>query len=86
MNSVPEVPLGIVVVTSPSPPIQLTHVVDRGGGGVVSTPVCTPPHVDICSTTPPAALWLLGGKAGNRPILSLMTILLLMISALLLPQ
>jgi len=47
------------------------------GGGVISTPVCTHPHVDICSPPPQQLLWLLGGKVENHPILSLMTILLL---------
>jgi len=63
MNPVPEVPLSPVVIASASPPPQATHVVDRGGGGVISTPVCTPLHVDICSPPPQQLSWLLGGKA-----------------------
>ena len=68
MDPVPEVPLGIVVVASPSPPPQSTHVVDRGGGEVISTPVCTPPLVDICSPPPPAAFvaaWWEGWKSSH---------------------
>ena len=42
MNPVPEAPLSPVVVASPSPPPQSTHVVDLEGGGVISTSSCTP--------------------------------------------
>jgi len=69
MNSVPEVPLGLVVVAISSPPPQSTHVVDRGGGGVTSTPVCAPPLVDICSLSPPAsfvAAWWEGWKSSHH--------------------
>jgi hypothetical protein len=66
MNPVPEVPLSPVVLASPSPPPQSTHVVDRGGGEVISTPA---PLVGIYTTildVIPTTLFILTSAEARR--------------------